>query len=119
MSAPDQADLVTYAVMDGVARIELNRPTSANVFDLDTTRAFAAHVQRAAEEGGVRAVLVTGAGPRFCGGGDVASFPRRRTNRRTSTNWRWSWLAPWALSQTLRSLSLRRCMVRWQAPACL
>jgi 2-(1,2-epoxy-1,2-dihydrophenyl)acetyl-CoA isomerase len=70
----DMSDLITYQLRDGVARIELNRPGSANVFDLDTTRAFAEHVQRAEEDNESRAVLVTGAGPRFCGGGDVTSF---------------------------------------------
>lgn len=68
------SDLVTYDVADGVARIELNRPSNANVFDLTTARAFEASVGRAEEDPQVTAVLVTGAGPRFCGGGDVASF---------------------------------------------
>jgi 2-(1,2-epoxy-1,2-dihydrophenyl)acetyl-CoA isomerase len=68
------SDLVIYQLRDGVARIELNRPGSANAFDLETTRAFAEHVRRAAEDDEARAVLVTGAGSRFCGGGDVTSF---------------------------------------------
>jgi 2-(1,2-epoxy-1,2-dihydrophenyl)acetyl-CoA isomerase len=67
-------ELVTCTVADGIARIELNRPGTANVFDLDTTRTFQACVARADVDAKVRAVLVTAAGPRFCGGGDVASF---------------------------------------------
>lgn len=66
--------LVEYGATDGVAHLRLNRPDAANAFDLDTTRELAAAVARAAEDDGVRAVLVTGAGPRFCAGGDVASF---------------------------------------------
>lgn len=66
--------LVDFAVMDGVAQIGLNRPATANAFDLDTTRELAAAVERAAGDSAVRAVLLTGAGPRFCAGGDVASF---------------------------------------------
>jgi 2-(1,2-epoxy-1,2-dihydrophenyl)acetyl-CoA isomerase len=66
--------LVQYAVADGVAHMELNRPEAANAFDLETTREFAAAVGRAGEDHTVRAVLVSGAGPRFCAGGDVASF---------------------------------------------
>ncbi len=66
--------LVRYAVADAVAHIELYRPESANAFDLDTTREFAATVERATDDVEVRALLVTGAGPRFCAGGDVASF---------------------------------------------
>lgn len=66
--------LITYAVADGVAHIELNRPTAANAFDLGTTRELAAALDAVAEDAAVRAVLLTGAGPRFCAGGDVASF---------------------------------------------
>lgn len=66
--------LVEYAVADAVAHVELNRPDAANAFDLDTTRELAAAVERAATDVEVRALLVTGAGPRFCAGGDVASF---------------------------------------------
>jgi 2-(1,2-epoxy-1,2-dihydrophenyl)acetyl-CoA isomerase len=66
--------LVGLAVADGVADIRLNRPEVANTFDLAATREFAAAVERAAGEPAVRAVLLTGAGPRFCAGGDVASF---------------------------------------------
>jgi 2-(1,2-epoxy-1,2-dihydrophenyl)acetyl-CoA isomerase len=66
--------LVEYDVADGVAHIRLNRPDSANAFDLDTTRVFAAAVDRVGQDPDVRAVLVSGAGSRFCAGGDVASF---------------------------------------------
>jgi 2-(1,2-epoxy-1,2-dihydrophenyl)acetyl-CoA isomerase len=66
--------LIEYTDADGVAQIGLNRPELANAFDLDTTREFTAAVGRAAGESAVRAVLLTGAGARFCAGGDVASF---------------------------------------------
>lgn len=65
---------VSYQVADGVAHLRIERPDAANAFDLDTARAFARAVEQAAADDAVRAVLVTGAGPRFCGGGDVASF---------------------------------------------
>jgi len=67
-------DLVNYEVANGVAHIELNRPDAANAFDLPTSRALGVAVRRAAEDEGARAVLVTGAGSRFCAGGDVSSF---------------------------------------------
>lgn len=67
------ADL-NYDVVDGVAHLELNRPDLANALDLDTAREFAAAVERAGTDVGVGAVLVTGAGSRFCAGGDVAAF---------------------------------------------
>jgi 2-(1,2-epoxy-1,2-dihydrophenyl)acetyl-CoA isomerase len=65
---------VQYDEAGGLACIELNRPDAANAFDLETTRELAEAVARAAADDGVRAVLLAGAGPRFCGGGDVAAF---------------------------------------------
>lgn len=65
---------VTYDVADGVAHIQLNRPDAANALDLDLTRALAEAATTAAQDEGVRAVILSGAGSRFCGGGDVASF---------------------------------------------
>lgn len=65
---------VTYEVADGVAYLELNRPEAANSLDLDLARGLQAAVDRAAGDEAVRAVLVTGAGERFCAGGDVGSF---------------------------------------------
>lgn len=68
------SDLVTYDVTDGVAHLQLHRPDAANALDLPLARALHAAVDRAGAEDGVRAVLVTGAGARFCAGGDVSSF---------------------------------------------
>ncbi|KQZ75583.1 enoyl-CoA hydratase/isomerase family protein [Nocardioides sp. Root151] len=68
------SDLVSYAVTDGVARIELNRPEVSNAVDLPTAHALSAAIKSAAADDDVRAVLVTGAGKRFCAGGDVASM---------------------------------------------
>lgn len=65
---------VEVAVTNGVAHLELNRPDAANAFDLETARLFATAVDTAAADVDVRAILVTGAGPRFCAGGDVSSF---------------------------------------------
>jgi 2-(1,2-epoxy-1,2-dihydrophenyl)acetyl-CoA isomerase len=67
-------DLIGYSVAQGVAHIRLTRPEVSNAFDLETARAFASTVERAATSDEVRAVLLTGEGKRFCAGGDVASF---------------------------------------------
>ncbi len=67
-------NLVNYTVADGVAHIELNRPKAANAFDMATAAAFDAAVQAAGDDDAVRAVLLTGAGKRFCAGGDVAAM---------------------------------------------
>lgn len=65
---------VTWAVRDGVAHLELNRPDAANSLDLALARGLQAAVDRVAGDDAVRAVVVSGAGRRFCAGGDVASF---------------------------------------------
>ena len=65
---------VICAVDAGVAHIELNRPDAANALDLPLAKALRQAVARAAADDSVRAVLVTGAGQRFCVGGDVGSF---------------------------------------------
>ena len=68
------ADLVTYDVADGVAHLELNRPEAANALDIDLVRALRTAVDRVADDDEVGSVVVTGAGGRFCGGGDVHAF---------------------------------------------
>jgi 2-(1,2-epoxy-1,2-dihydrophenyl)acetyl-CoA isomerase len=68
------ADPVVRRVVDGVAHLELNRPDSANALDLAMATALRAAVQAVAADDDARAVLLTGAGRRFCAGGDVASF---------------------------------------------
>ncbi|KUP97791.1 enoyl-CoA hydratase/isomerase family protein [Thermobifida cellulosilytica] len=64
---------VRCAVDGGVARITLARPEASNSVDMATARAFGEAVDQARDPS-VRAVLVTGEGPRFCAGGDVASM---------------------------------------------
>jgi 2-(1,2-epoxy-1,2-dihydrophenyl)acetyl-CoA isomerase len=59
---------------DGVARLTLNRPNAANAIDLDLARALAERAQELADSKVVRAVLLSGRGDRFCGGGDVRAF---------------------------------------------
>lgn len=70
----DASDLVTYDLADGVAHVELNRPDAANALDLPLARALREAIDRVGADDDVRAVLVTGAGKRFCAGGDVSSF---------------------------------------------
>jgi len=68
------SDTVLLDIDAGIARVTLNRPDAANGIDLEMAAALldVAHTVKA--DANVRAVLLTGAGPRFCGGGDVRSF---------------------------------------------
>ncbi len=68
------AEPVLYAVAGKVARITLNRPSVSNAVDLPAAYAFEAAVARAGADDEVRAILLTGTGPRFCAGGDLASM---------------------------------------------
>lgn len=67
-------ELVTYSIAGGVAHLELNRPSASNAVDLPTAHALERAIEQASADTAIRAVLVTGAGKRFCAGGDVASF---------------------------------------------
>ncbi len=60
-------------IADGVAVLTPNRPHASNAFGLDMMRAVEDALGRL-EQDDVRVVVVRGAGPRFCAGGDVTSF---------------------------------------------
>ena len=68
------SDAVLLDVRDGVAHLTLHRPDQANSFDLPTAQAFAEVVERIEQDDAATVVVLTGSGPRFCAGGDVASF---------------------------------------------
>lgn len=54
--------------------LTLNRPEKKNSFDLALTEALWAALERASDEPGVRAIVVTGAGDLFSAGADVNLF---------------------------------------------
>jgi 2-(1,2-epoxy-1,2-dihydrophenyl)acetyl-CoA isomerase len=61
-------------VRDGVAHLELHRPDAANAITLQLAQELDAVSRRLRDDPTVRAVLLTGAGKMFCGGGDVKAF---------------------------------------------
>lgn len=65
---------VAYSVADGVAHIVLNRPEAANTVNFELARDLHTAVDRAADDEDVRAIVLSGAGKRFCAGGDIAAF---------------------------------------------
>lgn len=68
---PDQR--LRFQLEDGVATLTLDRP-KANGIDLDMGRALMHAAIRCHEDPAIRAVLLTGAGPMFCAGGDLKHF---------------------------------------------
>ncbi len=61
-------------IRDGVGHITLARPNRGNAIDLELARALMEAARRCEDDPAVRAVLITGDGPRFCVGGDLRSF---------------------------------------------
>jgi 2-(1,2-epoxy-1,2-dihydrophenyl)acetyl-CoA isomerase len=78
---PDTDSPVTLSVADGIARLRLNRPDAANAVDLDLAIALERAVAELAADGSLRVVVLTGAGNRFCGGGDVRAFAAQPRDR--------------------------------------
>lgn len=68
------SDGILYTVSGGIGRITLNRPDVSNALNLDVSRDLLEAALRAGVDDSVRVVVVDGAGPRFCGGGDLAAM---------------------------------------------
>lgn len=69
-----QYSTLRFELVNRVARITLNRPDAANAVNADMARELAHAAIRCSEDRAVRAVILTGAGRMFSGGGDLKSF---------------------------------------------
>ena len=67
-------ETVLVNVKDQVATITLNRPEAYNALNLTLSREFFQAALEADEDPNIRCIVVTGAGPAFCAGGDVKDF---------------------------------------------
>ena len=65
---------VLLEVRDGIADLTLNRPDAANGINDGLARDLLAATIEIRLDDRVRVVLLSGNGPRFCGGGDVKAF---------------------------------------------
>src|ERR1700722_4873285 len=72
------AELVRVARDGAVALLTLSRPRSANALDGELSDALLAAVRSVRDAGDVRAMVLTGAGAAFSGGGDVATIRAMR-----------------------------------------
>jgi 2-(1,2-epoxy-1,2-dihydrophenyl)acetyl-CoA isomerase len=72
------SDTVKAVVADGLLRLTLNRPDKLNSFNEEMHLALRAALQRAHDENGIRAVLLTGAGRGFCAGQDLGDRDPRK-----------------------------------------
>jgi len=71
-------DLVLHRLDTGVLELVLNRPDKLNAFTPEMHMALRAQIDRAAQDGAVRAVLLTGAGRGFCAGQDLGERDPRK-----------------------------------------
>lgn len=71
---------ILLSVEDRLARITLNRPERLNAFDAAMAEAWERVVTEVAGRDDVGAVLLQGAGPAFCAGGDVAAMAMSMTS---------------------------------------
>ena len=65
-------DSLLVELQGRVLLLTLNRPEALNALDPPLGQALAHEIARAAEDPGVGAVVITGAGRAFCSGGDIA-----------------------------------------------
>jgi 2-(1,2-epoxy-1,2-dihydrophenyl)acetyl-CoA isomerase len=60
----------------GVRTVTLNRPEKRNAIDLELRVALADAIESADADTDVRVIVLTGAGPAFCSGGDITTMKR-------------------------------------------
>lgn len=65
---------VRYEKTGGVAHLSLNRPQRLNAYSVAMRDDFAELLPAAAEDGEVRALLISGQGRAFCAGADLSEF---------------------------------------------
>jgi enoyl-CoA hydratase/carnithine racemase len=82
MQAKESGQLVILEREGRVAKLTINRPDVSNCLSFDTLTQFRAHAAALAKDGGVWAVILTGAGEKaFCAGADLkerATMPIER-----------------------------------------
>ncbi len=64
-----------------VLTIRLNRPDRLNALNIEMGTALVAALRRVSDDSSIRAVVLTGAGRAFCGGGDVRLLRDARTRK--------------------------------------
>ncbi|MCP5368810.1 MAG: enoyl-CoA hydratase/isomerase family protein, partial [Hyphomicrobiales bacterium] len=64
-------------IADGVAVLTMNRPERRNALSPEMVAGLLEALPRLAADPGVGAVILTGAGPAFCAGGDVKAMAAR------------------------------------------
>lgn len=64
-----------------VRTVTLNRPEKRNAIDIELRIALAEAIESADSDPAIRVIVVTGAGPVFCSGGDISTMQRMSAER--------------------------------------
>lgn len=75
-----EGPVIIVAHGDGVAEIRLNRPASRNSLSLATLQALAETIASVSKDKGIRAVVLSAAGPVFSAGHDLKEITTRRAD---------------------------------------
>lgn len=75
-----QFSTILFEVNNNVARITMNRPEAANALNAEMAKDLMHASLRCSEDPAIRAVILTGAGRLFSGGGDLKSFAAQGDN---------------------------------------
>lgn len=65
---------ILYEEKESIAYITFNRPEVGNAFSEDSFREITKALGQASQDAAIRAVVLTGKGKLFCGGGDIHQF---------------------------------------------
>ena len=74
-------DSVLVEDRGAVRIVTLNRPDKRNAIDIPVRLELASAIESAGADNSVRAIVLTGAGPAFCSGGDITSMERMSPER--------------------------------------
>src|SRR5262249_16845837 len=72
---------VQFEIRRSIGYITLNRPDAANALNAEVARQLDEAALQCDENTDIRAVLMTGAGRMFCGGGDLKAFAAQPGNQ--------------------------------------
>lgn len=67
-------ETVLLDIADGIAHITLNRPDSLNSINFELAREFSQIIDSLSNRSDVRVIVLDGAGPHFCAGGDIMTM---------------------------------------------
>jgi enoyl-CoA hydratase/carnithine racemase len=86
LSRPDASyETITVEHRGDAILLTLNRPDKLNAWDTQMAAELATAIRDANDDGGVGAIVMTGAGRGFCSGADFAMLDRRRAARASGT----------------------------------